>query len=353
MKKFDTRAYSISDFIEWDDNDLLELSPDFQRRSVWSPKAKSFLIDTILRGKPIPKIIITQAMEGSRIKRIVVDGQQRIRAILEYHRGDFKVSRAHNEKLSKYFFEDLPDNLDKEFIKYEIGVDLLFDVPYEEMLDIFARINSYTVSLNSQEKFNANYLGYFKQYVYRYGYKYVNYFLNASIISKIQVTRMREAELSADLFVALIDGVQTNKGIENFYKKYEDKRGDLPTAASKFDTIMSYVGAIYPPLEIASTNWSRVHLFYTLFTVIGHFLFEVQNLDKKLKLNLKPKDTGKLRSALDEISSQYDEISSNMEDPDFPSDFKVFITQSRRGTTDTAARVGRANFVCKKIIDLI
>ncbi len=44
MKNFDTRTYSISDFVEWDKSGLLELSPDFQRRSVWSDKAKSYLI---------------------------------------------------------------------------------------------------------------------------------------------------------------------------------------------------------------------------------------------------------------------------------------------------------------------
>lgn len=38
MKNFNTRAYSISDFIEWDKNKLLELSPEFQRRSVGQTK---------------------------------------------------------------------------------------------------------------------------------------------------------------------------------------------------------------------------------------------------------------------------------------------------------------------------
>ncbi len=38
----------------------LELNPRFQRRSVWSPNAKSYLMDTILRGKPMPKIFIRQ-----------------------------------------------------------------------------------------------------------------------------------------------------------------------------------------------------------------------------------------------------------------------------------------------------
>lgn len=30
MKNFDTRTYNISDFIEWNDNGLLELSPGFK-----------------------------------------------------------------------------------------------------------------------------------------------------------------------------------------------------------------------------------------------------------------------------------------------------------------------------------
>lgn len=64
MKNFDTRVYSVSDFLEWEGNGLLNLSPDFHRRSVWKEKAKSYLVDTLLRGKPIPKIIITQELKG-------------------------------------------------------------------------------------------------------------------------------------------------------------------------------------------------------------------------------------------------------------------------------------------------
>ena len=73
MKNFDTRAYSIADFLEWSQNGLLELSPDFQRRAVWSEKAKSYLMDTILRGRPIPKILISQKLAGSRTVRALRD----------------------------------------------------------------------------------------------------------------------------------------------------------------------------------------------------------------------------------------------------------------------------------------
>ena len=65
MKNFDTKVYNVSDFTEWNSSGLLDLSPEFQRRQVWSEKAKSYLIDTLIRGNPIPKIIITQNLRQS------------------------------------------------------------------------------------------------------------------------------------------------------------------------------------------------------------------------------------------------------------------------------------------------
>jgi Protein of unknown function DUF262 len=353
MKNFDTRTYSISDFIEWDKNGLLELSPDFQRRSVWTDKAKSYLIDTILRGKPMPKLIITQRLEGAKNIRVVVDGQQRLRAILGYYYGDFRISKAHNKELSNYYFETLPESLDREFLKYELGVDLLFDTPYEEILDIFARINSYTVKLEQQELFNAKYLGFFKQTVYSTGFKYVKYFIESGILTKAKVTRMAEADLTADLLVSLIDKVQTNKGIENYYKKYEDEQSNLEEIKEKFDKIMTFIGEIYKAEELKNTNFNRPQLFYTLFTTIGHLLFKLNGIDEKLKGNINQKSIGKIRVALDNVSAKYDEIAENMDEPQYPKEFKDFINASRRGTTDSAARVLRTNFLCKKIIEAL
>ena len=166
MESFNTRVYSIADFLEWEANGLLELNPEFQRRAVWSEKAKSYLIDTVLRGKPMPKIIISQRMEDARNIRVVVDGQQRLRAILGFVNGDFRIARAHSADFAGYTFDRLPNNVRNSFLQYELGVDVIFDLAYEDILDIFHRINSYTVTLNKQEKINGQYLGYFKQYVF-------------------------------------------------------------------------------------------------------------------------------------------------------------------------------------------
>jgi hypothetical protein len=353
MKNFDTRVYNISDFIEWENNGLLELNPDFQRRAVWSETAKSYLIDTIIRGKPLPKIIISQKLINSRSVRVVVDGQQRLRAILGYKNGDFKISRAHNKIFAGYTFDMLPLEDQKSFLQYELGVDVIFDLPYEDVLDIFQRINSYTVSLNEQEKINAKYLGYFKSYVFEYGRKYVRYFIDSGIMTKANVTRMAEAELSANLFVALIGGIQTNKNNEQYYRKLDNEIGNLEAAASQFDEIMSYIGSIYEPEQILSTNWSRIHLFYTLFTTIGHCLFGLIGPNPDYRIAINKNSVGKIRVQLDEISSMFDIVSEHINDENYPPDYKQFIDLSRRKTTDTSVRIARTNFVCEKLVNAL
>ena len=344
MKNFDTRTYNISDFVEWEETGLLELSPDFQRRYVWSEKAKSYLIDTIIRGKPIPKIIIQQQLQGKRNIRIVVDGQQRLRTLLGYYKGDFKINRVHNREFASKSYDQLPEDIQKEFLQYELGVDLLFDMPYEDILDIFARLNSYTAKLTPQEQFNARYVGHFKQVAFKYGLKYVNYLIEGKVLTKAQVTRMKESEMAADLLVAIVDEVQSNKKIESYYKKYEEEEGSLYDYRERFDSIMINIGAIYPAEDLANTNYNRTQLFYTLFTTIGHSLYGLGGLDQSNRFVITDKNKSRIRIILDEVSGKFD---AYVDDPDYGNDekFKQFVRYSQRGTTDTGARVYRTNYL--------
>jgi hypothetical protein len=78
--------YKVSDFISWQRSKSLVLSPSFQRRPVWKKSAKSYLMDTIVRGLPIPIIFLRErqtSLEQLEPRREVVDGQQRMRYALQ------------------------------------------------------------------------------------------------------------------------------------------------------------------------------------------------------------------------------------------------------------------------------
>ncbi len=339
MKNFDTRVYSLGDFLEWNSSGLLELSPDFQRRSVWTKQAKSYLADTVLSGKPMPKILMTQKLEGARTKRIIIDGQQRLRALLEFCNDEFTISRSHSAKFANKIYSNLPPEIQRDLLKYELGVDLLFDLSYEETLDIFARLNTYSVRLTKQELFNAKYLGSFKQTAYKIGYSYVKYWLQSGIITRAQVSRMAEAELASDILVASIDGIQTNKQLEKYYRKYEEESNDLSVPDSKAREALDVISAMYPNDELESTNFSRIHLYYSLFCAVFHCLFKLKDFDAPRLTSIKKK-TGRVRVALDDFSARYDQEDSKI---------AKFIDASRRATTDVSNRRYRAKILAELI----
>jgi hypothetical protein len=79
-------SYTVADFLGWMRTGELELSPSFQRRPVWQPTAKSYFIDTVVKGLPAPIIFLRERIdiETTRSIKEVVDGQQRLRTVLSF-----------------------------------------------------------------------------------------------------------------------------------------------------------------------------------------------------------------------------------------------------------------------------
>jgi hypothetical protein len=339
MKNFDTRVYSIGDFLEWNETNLLDLSPDFQRRGVWSTQAKSYLMDTIISGKPIPKILMTQNLKGTRNKRIIIDGQQRLRTIIEFCTDGFTIYKSHNKEFGGKLYSSLSQSIKSDILKYEIGFDVLFDISYSDTLDIFARLNTYSVKLNTQELLNAEYLGPFKQSAYKIGYQFVNYWEESGILSKQKIARMGEAELASDLLVVAVGEIESNKMIPQYYKTYDEEDKDLTVQKEQVIKALDFIIELYPANDIKQTNFKRIQLFYSLFCAVYHSLYGIKKFKapRNLKL-LNQKD--KIRSKLDNFSALYDNEEQGMTD---------FIDASRRATTDKARRELRAKTLCELI----
>ncbi len=66
--------------------------PPFQRPPVWTLEQKTKLIESILDELPVPPYVMNCDLEAAyRYDRWLIDGQQRITAVLEFVGGEFPV----------------------------------------------------------------------------------------------------------------------------------------------------------------------------------------------------------------------------------------------------------------------
>ena len=75
----------ISWLLDLERNKQLDLSPPYQRKSVWTRPDRQFFLDTIFRNYPSPAIFLhkTISAEGKTTYH-VVDGKQRTETILDF-----------------------------------------------------------------------------------------------------------------------------------------------------------------------------------------------------------------------------------------------------------------------------
>lgn len=153
----------------------LNLQPEYQRNFVWENKTMSKFIESLLLSIPIPTIFLAENEDDTFE---VIDGQQRLTTIFS-----FMKSRLEKEQL-----ENLPENLKKieplslsgletlkqynkesyssmtdiqrKFNNVSLPIVIVKKDSSEDIkYDIFSRINSGSIKLNTQELLNVMYRG--------------------------------------------------------------------------------------------------------------------------------------------------------------------------------------------------
>jgi hypothetical protein len=333
MSTHKPRGYSVNDFLSWDERKELVLQPRFQRRDVWSPKAKSHLIDTILRGLPIPIIFIRQNVDPQQRKTIreVVDGQQRLRAVTSYSRDEFPIVKSQSPSFGGKKFSQLPQDAQQRFLNYEFSVVLLEEVSNEDVLDIFARLNTYAQKLTAQELLNAAYYGQFKQTVYALGYEHLEFWRQNRILIDRQIMRMAEAELASELLVVMLTGIQHRRNkIKDLYEGKDDDFPGKERVAKEFKTVIDTVANCLGD-AMRDTIFGRRVLFYSLFCAFYHVMYGIPNTPEVgaggKHRQLTHSALHKVKDALLGLSRRYKSA------PDDP-DIAKFIAASQKATGD-------------------
>lgn len=285
-------TFSLGDFLSWQRSDTLELSPSFQRRSVWTKPQKSYFVDTVYRGLPVPIIFLRERTDVESLSTIreVIDGQQRLRTLLSYiapdclknfsTRDEFFVQKKHNSDLAGRSFKELNDHEKRRILSYQFSVHVLqSDTSDSEVLSIFARMNSTGSKLNEQELRNANFFGEFKLSSFEMAFKNLERWRTWKIFSEQEIARMKEVEFTSTTFIILMDGLfeRTQKNIEKYYKKYDDNFSERRNIEHHFAEIMEKIDERFG-VYLSTSAFQNSSMFLQLFYLINRLVKENHSL---------------------------------------------------------------------------
>ena len=269
MDRVDYQSLMVQDIRNLDNSGELNYSPWYQRRSVWTTPQKSYLINTLIEQKPIPAIYVRYSLDLDRGKTIreVVDGQQRIRAILGFCRNEFSVKPS--EKGDRQTFSQLSRTQREGFLLTAIPVGYLLGATDADVIDIFGRINSVSKSLNAQEKRNSAFSGEFKQFCLHQASSRVELWRTYNIFTANDIARMNEVQFISDLALNLLEGLSdfSPAKLYDTYCKFDEDFPRQAEVAQRMDRLFDVIADIEPSV-IRDTIFSRQPIFFSLLLVM-------------------------------------------------------------------------------------
>lgn len=298
MENLPPTTHRISEFNQWWHDKRLDLNPKYQRNPVWSDRNKSYLIDTVLNELPVPEIYMQVKTDPQgNTKYEVVDGQQRLRAILGFIQGHYAILEEESVNFGGKKFENLPDGYKQKFWNYQLVVRELRTNSEDEIRGIFRRLNKNVVPLNGQEIRHATYTGYFMQLSDQLADD--TFWTENKIVTRNDVNRMLDVEFVSELLIALLHGVQAKDTdmIDGYYKMYDvtfterdDTKRDFNSTKNKIEEILG---------DLRQTRWHFKSEFYSLFV-------SLQNLMKDY--TIPPERYGEMRELLCKFSAEADTV---------------------------------------------
>jgi hypothetical protein len=276
----------LSWFVAEYKNNTLKLTPRYQRNPIWSIGQKCFLIDSLISGCPIPQVFINIISEGSGSNRKtyyeVVDGQQRLRAILEFINDEYPliataakaypVSDDYKPHIGKHF-SDMPPNLQDLIWNYPLAVQELRGWTDEQIRALFRRLNYVVERLNKQEMRHSQYFGKFVNAVEKLANEEI--WDEFELFSRRDSQRMKDIEFISELFVLVIDGPQDQQeNLDSFYAKYDVEFPKMKHFIQMFCNILKSLETIKE--FIKQSRFTKKADFYGIFGAIG-ILIEDRN----------------------------------------------------------------------------
>jgi hypothetical protein len=276
---YNSTEQTVSWFYQRASEGTLVLNPPFQRRPVWTRRQQSHLVESILMGLPIPEIYLQQRTKpDGTTQHVVVDGQQRITAVLQFIGTDseegFELQYLSEDSAwGNRALTDLTEEEKSRFFGHRLAVRMLDNVTDEEVKDLFRRLNKYLTKLSAQELRNATYSGPFVKLAENLAED--PYWVENRIVSPQGIRRMGDIEFVSELVIGVMHGPQggSAKTLDDYYAQYEGYETEIPDQASarrRFGRTLDTIQEVLPDIKVI--RWHNKTDFYTLFVAVAHML---------------------------------------------------------------------------------
>ena len=272
LVKVEEGKYSIAELVDWFRKKVLVVNSEYQRGGrLWPPAAKSYFIDTILKDFPFPKVYFHEKVEKETKtpRREIVDGQQRIGTIVDFVDGKITLGKNARE-FQGLKFAQLTEDQQEAFYSYTVSVDVIRNADRSEILQMFRRMNAYTLTLTAPEKRHSEFFGEFKDWVNTILDEYGSVLIDWGVFTSRQIVRMADAEFIADVALALEEGIVSTSPSKllSLYKKYDE---NFPTRTTWNDEVIGALNAVLTDLSpLQGSYLTKPHVFHSLVCALIH-----------------------------------------------------------------------------------
>jgi hypothetical protein len=344
--KVEEGKYSIAELVDWYRRRELVVNREYQRGGgLWPTSAKSYFIDTILKEFPFPKVYFHELIdkETKRPRRQIVDGQQRISTMVEFADGQFALGKNARDLEGKRFGQ-LSETEQDAFYAYTVSVDVIRNADRSEILQMFRRMNAFTLPLNAPEKRHSEFFGEFKGWVNTVLDQYGALFINWDVYTSRQIIRMADAEFVADVALAIEEGIVSTSPAKllHLYKIYDQIFPERATMNERltdaFDVILSDLS------ELQGTYMTKAHIFHSLVCALLQNRFGLPNAEAATGISPTNAYFQHRESALASLKR----LAAAHEEKD-ETEFGEYVKAASEGGNRVAQRATRVKWLCRAL----